>query len=239
MFKRDRHNTVKRLLDRFDNDALHKVQAVFSGGTALALLLGEYRESVDVDFLISSKDGYRALRQMVWDRGMESLLPGVPLRGNLRADRYGVRAFAVMDETPVKVEFVAEGRVSLLPSSETICGVQALSREDFYVEKLLANQDRCMDRSVHGRDAIDLAAMIHHWGAIPRPAWRRVDDAYGQGVCQDALRKATAMLQDEQYRTTCLAALKMAAEDEAWILPALRNAAPAMHASKTSRAPRL
>lgn len=91
-----------------------------------------------------------------------------------------------------------------------------------------------MDRSVHGRDAIDLAAMITRWGPVPESAWRRVNAAYGDGVCQDALRKATVMLQDEPYRAACLEALKMAPGDEAWILPALRDALPATHASRAA-----
>jgi nucleotidyltransferase AbiEii toxin of type IV toxin-antitoxin system len=39
-------------------------QAV-AGGTAIAFRYGEYRESLDLDFPVSDRDGYRALRQRI------------------------------------------------------------------------------------------------------------------------------------------------------------------------------
>jgi hypothetical protein len=37
----------------------------FGGGTAMALRYGEYRESVDIDFLVSDLAGYREMRQLL------------------------------------------------------------------------------------------------------------------------------------------------------------------------------
>jgi hypothetical protein len=37
----------------------------FSGGTAIALKLNEFRLSVDVDFICASAEGYRAIKGMV------------------------------------------------------------------------------------------------------------------------------------------------------------------------------
>jgi hypothetical protein len=37
----------------------------FAGGTSIALLAGEHRESVDIDFLCTTRDGMRELRTMV------------------------------------------------------------------------------------------------------------------------------------------------------------------------------
>jgi hypothetical protein len=41
-------------------------------GTAIALLCGEFRESVHVDFIRSSADGYRERRNLV-NHGIETL----------------------------------------------------------------------------------------------------------------------------------------------------------------------
>lgn len=38
---------------------LSEAQCYFGGGTQLAMTYGEYRESRDVDFLCSSRDGFR------------------------------------------------------------------------------------------------------------------------------------------------------------------------------------
>lgn len=52
---------------------------LFGGGTAMALRYGEYRESVDIGFMVSHLAGYRALRQALTDAaGARSLAPWSP-----------------------------------------------------------------------------------------------------------------------------------------------------------------
>lgn len=50
-FIRPRHKLVLEALGALHADALAQTGCFFGGGTRLALALGEYRESADIDFL--------------------------------------------------------------------------------------------------------------------------------------------------------------------------------------------
>jgi hypothetical protein len=54
MFERPHHQRIATLLQAFDADLLLQANCYFAGGTAIVLSLGEYRESLDVDFLCAS-----------------------------------------------------------------------------------------------------------------------------------------------------------------------------------------
>ena len=69
----DHHKRIIEILSRMDPAVLKKAECYFGGGTAISLLLNEYRESVDIDFLCSSDNGYRFLRETLWDKGIGSL----------------------------------------------------------------------------------------------------------------------------------------------------------------------
>ena len=62
LFDRVHHVRVGRVLDALDAELLAAANCYFGGGTAIALRHGEYRESVDVDFVVSDISGYSALR---------------------------------------------------------------------------------------------------------------------------------------------------------------------------------
>lgn len=64
-FIRPHHQKIASILQVLNADVLRQHQCYFAGGTAIALLYGEYRESVDIDFLVSSREGYRALRSLL------------------------------------------------------------------------------------------------------------------------------------------------------------------------------
>ena len=59
MFERAHHRRIATVLEALDADTLAASACLFGGGTAMALRYGEYRESVDIDFLVSQIDGYR------------------------------------------------------------------------------------------------------------------------------------------------------------------------------------
>ncbi len=63
MFERPHHRRIAAVLEALDADVLKANDCLFGGGTAMALRYGEYRESVDIDFLVSKVEGYRHLRQ--------------------------------------------------------------------------------------------------------------------------------------------------------------------------------
>ena len=53
MFERPHHQRIAHVLAALDADALRQHACLFGGGTCIALRYGEYRESVDIDFLVS------------------------------------------------------------------------------------------------------------------------------------------------------------------------------------------
>ncbi len=205
MFERPHHQRIAHVLAALDGALLLAHGCLFGGGTCIALRYGEYRESVDIDFLVSDADGYRELRQLLTGSlGLNALLrtgaqPLVMLR-EIRADQYGIRTQVQMDGMAIKLEIVREARISLdAPSpDEVICGISTLTLLDMAASKLLANSDRHADDGVFSRDVIDLAMM-----AIPlaelRKALAKAEQAYGAAVMRD-LGKAIDLLQTRAGR---------------------------------------
>ena len=69
MFERAHHQRIAEVLNGLDGALLKNNRCLFGGGTAIALLHGEYRESVDLDFLVSDLPCYRNLRQLLTAEG--------------------------------------------------------------------------------------------------------------------------------------------------------------------------
>ncbi len=226
MFERVQHELARNVLEAFDKSLLVQTASLFAGGTALTLLLGEYRESRNITFLIGDPAGYQALRKIALESGLTTLLPGVPVVGTIKMDRFGVHATVSAEGLPIKIEFIEESRIGLSRSHNLVCGVRTLDRSGLYAEKLLANVDRVNDRSASGRDAIDLAAMIAHWGEIPPTAWRAADLAYGEGVARAALGRAATLFEADEYLSRCLTSLQMPLTDAQWVLDSLCGALP-------------
>lgn len=186
-----------------------RARCYFGGGTAIALQLGEYRESVDVDFLCSDKDGYRLLRNAITPPTLGTVLRA-PIRHvrDVRTQRDKISTFLEVDQAPVRVEFVLEARIDISGAMDPLLGVPVLDRNDMYDEKLLANADRALDRSQMSRDLIDLAMMIDAWGPIPSAALAKAEAAYGQAI-GDYFDRGLTLLRDDPYRSECLAAMDM------------------------------
>lgn len=209
MYERPHHRRIAALLGALDSSKLAAWECFFGGGTAVTLALGEYRESVDVDFLCASAEGYRQLRGAVFGGRLDGLTraPLVQLR-DLRSDQYGVRTFVEVDGAPIRLEFVREGRIDLSGVVDPSLGVAVLTHQDLFAEKLLANADRHLDAATFSRDAIDLAMMTRAWGPAPPESWRKARGAYGDTVDR-ALAGAIQQLGDDGYRTTVLRQLAM------------------------------
>ena len=233
MFKRPHHQRVARILDALNAQLLTEAGCYFGGGTAIVLLLNEYRESVDVDLLCASHEGYRTLRNAVSENSLGPLLTqAMPLARAVRADRYGIRTFLMVDDVPIKFEIVREDRIPLQAQTHPGIPILTLSQVDMFAEKLLANTDRWADRSTTSRDIIDLAMMVHHWGPIPPSAWLKVEDAYGASA-RRAFAKAQELLADEAYLAECLRKMSMDARWADDIRLALRacETMPASHSN--------
>ena len=217
MFKRPHHQRIAHLLHALDGTVLRSHACLFGGGTAMALKFGEYRESVDMDFMVSEMTHYRTLRQMLTGAdGVQPLFqaahsPVKQLR-EVRADQYGIRTLLAVDEQPIKFEIILEARIELLSSKieDDVCGVPSLTMLDMATCKLLANSDRWNDDSVFSRDVIDLA-MMKPSHQLLKDAIEKAQGAYGDAIEND-LKKAISRLKTrESWLDRCMTAMNMTA----------------------------
>jgi len=198
MFTRQHHQKIAKVLESLNTDLLKENNCLFAGGTAIALRYGEYRESVDMDFLISDLSSYRYLRNLVREQGVQALMritdAGQFQAADVRSDQYGIRTKLYVETNPIKFEIVLEGRIGLAkPGKEdSILGVATLTKLDMAVSKLLANSDRGLDMGVHCRDVIDLA-MIHLSKSEFSEATVKAQEPYGEAILRD-LSKVIYML---------------------------------------------
>ena len=215
MFERPHHQRIAHVLAALDGDVLRQHGCLFGGGTCIALRHGEYRESVDIDFLVSDAAGYRELRQLL--TGIEGLnavvrtgaQPLVMLR-EVRADQYGLRTVLQMDSQAIKFEIVREARIELEApgKDDVVCGIGTLTPLDLATSKLLANSDWQADDGVFSRDVIDLAMMGQRLPAL-RLALAKAQQAYGPAVSRD-LGKAIDRLQERHgWLERCTQAMAM------------------------------
>ena len=209
MFERPHHQRIAHVLDALDGDLLAQAKCYFGGGTAIALLCGEFRESVDIDFLCADQDGYRLIREAIAPPGLGRLLRHpLPHRRDVRTDRDKISTFLEVDGIPIKFELVREARITFENTPGQLLGVPVLDRVDLFAEKLLANADRGQDRSQKSRDMIDLAMMITTWGAIPARSVEKAVGAYGRSVLR-AFGNSLALMNDAAYLRECLASMGM------------------------------
>ncbi|TDK18851.1 hypothetical protein E2F46_17185 [Luteimonas aestuarii] len=215
MFERAHHRRIGRVLEAMDGVKLRALGCLFGGDTAIALRYGEYRESVDMDFLVADPEGYRRLRSWLSGAtGIDALLRDgaspVGLAREVRVDQYGIRTSLLVEGVAVKFEIVREARIALVAPGrrDKVCGVSTLSELDLAASKLLANADRWRDDSVFSRDAIDLAMM----DLPPRklhPALDKAAQAYGDAAVEDMRRALDSLRSRPERLQRCMAALSM------------------------------
>lgn len=231
MFERPHHRRIASVLQALDAEKLTGYECLFGGGTAIALAYGEYRESVDIDFVVSNLAMYRQLRQLLTGPdGINGLVrPGMALEQTreLRADQYGLRTMVKVDGVQIKLEIILEGRITLAAplQSDKICGVATLTALDKATCKLLANSDRWRDDAVMSRDLIDLA-MMQPKPALLVAAIAKAKTAYGESITAD-LAKAISYLQEHPHRLdTCMQTMHMTGVAKAVLWKRIRALAP-------------
>lgn len=203
MYKRKRHKVIVEMLHLFDNKILEEAKCFFGGGTAISLLLGEYRESVDIDFLCPSADGYRLLRNVVSNTFGNLVVKPLKYLRDVRTDQYKIYTVVELENIPIKIEIVREARIEISGLFDNNLQTPILSREGLFAQKLLANADRGYDRFSWSRDIIDLAFMIDGWGNIPRASWNKAQLAYGN-IIPESFAKCIQMIHnDENYLKSC------------------------------------
>jgi hypothetical protein len=214
MFERAHHRRVAEVLAALNAKLFADNHCLFGGGTAIALRYGEYRESVDIDFLVSDVAGYRCLRQLATgSEGLRALArEGAQLQQarEVRADQYGIRTLIGVDDIEIKFEIVLEARIELEApgAADRIGGIATLTPLDMAASKLLANSDRWADDSVFSRDLIDLAMMQPGKALLDRAA-DKARLAYGESIDADLAKAADALLQRPGRMERCMEMLQM------------------------------
>lgn len=207
-FKRKHHQLVAKLLRAFDPSILLQTECFFGGGTAIALSLDEYRESVDIDFLCSSRDGFRFLRNAVGsDLGPLLRVPVAHARG-VTSNQYKILTYLEIEGVKVKVEIIREGNTTLQGEMDPALGVPVLSRTDLWAQKLMANADRALDKSCMSRDIIDLGMMLRGWGPLPEEAFDKAFAAYGDSVSR-GFNHAFRVISDRSYLADAMSRMGM------------------------------
>ena len=214
-FDRPHHQAIATVLQALDRDLLATNRCLFGGGTAITLRYGEYRESIDIDFLVSDLAGYRKLRQLLTGpAGLDAITrPGASLRAlrEIRADQYGIRTIVAAGDAKIKFEIVLEARIEFEPPGPDgeICGIATLTPLDMLASKLLANSDRWADDSVFSRDLFDMAMMQPTRQLLQR-ASEKAEGAYGASIRRDLGQAVSKLLTREGRLEQCMSALKMA-----------------------------
>ncbi len=205
-YSRARHNAVDQILARLNADFLARAKCFFGGGTRIVLELNEYRESADIDFLCSDREGYRALRSTIRPDSLGELARApLALLREVRADQYGLRTVLQIDHEPIKFEIVHEARIDLSGALIERLHVPSLDRICCFAEKALANADRGLDESVASRDVIDIAYMIEAWGMQAFiEGVRRARDAYGKSAEASLRASAQKLLEKKTYFKRCV-----------------------------------
>ena len=214
MFKREHHQKIFEVLQRLDAQVLKNHACYFGGGTAIALMNGEYRESVDIDFLVSDLIAYRALRQLLTGQeGFAAIIKSgreLVLARDIRTDQYGIRAMLRVGGINIKFEIISEGRIAFdAPKDKDCVGeIATLSRVDLVACKLLANTDRWSDDSVFSRDVIDLAMMKVNKNELHQAA-EKAKAAYGNSVLISLEKAIDRLFTKEGLLDSCITAMKI------------------------------
>lgn len=227
MFKREHHQAIEQVLRLMNAELLKVHQCYFGGGTAIALRFGEYRESVDIDLMVSDLPSYRALRTLVREAGSVMALfkndtTLISQLREVRADQYGIRTTIGVGQHTIKFEIVLEGRIEFEAPALTdeVCGVATLSVVDLAASKLLANSDRWADEGVFSRDAIDLA-MMKPTREVFVKACAKAESAYGASVRQDLEKAVDKLLDKPEWLEKCMRAMSMTNTPPASLVAAL------------------
>jgi Nucleotidyl transferase AbiEii toxin, Type IV TA system len=234
-FQIGHHQRIHRVLENLNHEFLSGCHAYFGGGTLLALDLGEYRTSNDIDFICAVGADYRQLRNTIGNRSPQMFLqPDSGLEiDRFTTDQYGIRMSIIIDGIPIKTEIIAEARFTLdEPRKPSWSPVECLSITDCFTSKLLANADRYPDPGVHARDLIDLA-FLRNQQPIPALAIEKAEAAYN---VMAPLRSALTRFQaDSNLRSSCYENLAIDQSFQAQLIDGVDLLAIDLGLEKTAR----
>jgi Nucleotidyl transferase AbiEii toxin, Type IV TA system len=212
-FKRPHHQRIAQVLLALDADLLRQHQCLFAGGTAITMRYGEYRESVDMDFLVSDLSSFRSLRELLKGNDIRKILrEGISFieSSEIRTDQYGIRTVLKSADMKIKFEIVLEARITIDEpgKNDALCGVSTLTPLDMAASKLLANSDRWDDESVFARDVIDLS-MMRPTLPLLKKAVAKSEVAYGASIRKDLDKALTKLQQHNGLLERCMQVMAM------------------------------
>lgn len=208
MYKRLHHQYISKIIESLDCEILQKADCYFGGGTAISLMLNEYRESVDIDFLCGSDDGYAFLMENVFSDLGPLFQKPVDFLREPRVDRDAIRSVIKVEDVPIKFEIIRSGRKDLMGEIHPKFKIPTLSQVDLYSEKLCANAGRGLDKAFDSRDIIDLSMMIQAWGHIPEQAWVKAFKLFKKQTTR-AFYSSSDLINNSEHLAKCLRKMHM------------------------------
>jgi hypothetical protein len=214
LFRRKHHQAIGNILQQLNGDLLREHRCYFGGGTAIALMKDEYRESVDIDFLISDKEHYRELRSLLTDTaGIYSIAKKgakLVLARDIKADQYGIRTMIQSGDVVVKFEIVLEGRIVFDEPgpSNFVENIATLTKLDLLTSKLLANSDRWNDAAIYNRDIIDYVMLAPSKIEL-NASLKKAHLAYGNSIHRDLQKASNKLLAHDGWLEECMKMLKI------------------------------
>ncbi|MCK0152561.1 nucleotidyl transferase AbiEii/AbiGii toxin family protein [Alcanivorax sp. S6407] len=209
---RPHHQVIWEILKGFDSGFLAQNNILFGGGTRIALELGEYRESVDIDLFCVGKDAYRAARSSITQNSFGALFrpdcePALFKGREIRADRDAIRSILDGAGRPIKLEIIHFDSDDITGDADnSLFPLSVVSRESCFTTKLLANADRYRDGL---KDIVDLLMMRECWGDVGEQAWQSAYQQYGEQVVLQSLASALQKLMEDPPATQARMAEEM------------------------------
>lgn len=184
-FKIRRHNDILELIqNHLNTELLEQNNFYFGGGTLCSMKYGEYRESVDVDFLSSDRNGVAALK-LIGERIID-----LPHIRNPKIDKDGIRLWCEFKGEPFKIEMVYESRIAL-DTPEYFYNILSLNSTDLMACKLLANSDRSYNMLSARKDLIDILTIYRYEPKVLPPAWEKAYAAYSSWLVRCTQKSLT------------------------------------------------
>lgn len=209
-FKRHDSNCIAQVLHSLDTELLDRCKCFFGGGAAIALALGEFRQSTGIDFWVSDMEGYGELKERITseDEFASILKPGMYIEQirPVRPNQFGVATMLRVDGMPIKFEILLEfqGGLRFDSSSTHICGVRTLNPVDMLATKLMANTNRWERDEAFNRDLIDMALM-QPTSEVMAQAMSKVRQTIDRDRFEPNLGKAITRMQERDgWLSTCL-----------------------------------
>jgi hypothetical protein len=209
-FSRPHHRDIATVLGCLDAALLREHNCLFGGGTAISLRFGEYRESLDIDFMVSDAKGFKRLREKLSGKtNLDTIMiPGQRVFQDpeiIRTSPYAIRTQVRVGQSRIKFEIISEGNLSFdAPSAkDMVCGITTLTTTDLAACKILANSDRYLDDGTYNRDIIDLA-MIPTTSKELRQALAKTHNAYGKTATINAHKAIERLLVGSQWLDRCI-----------------------------------